>query len=399
MRLRDQIRLSGSAILFHRRRSFLTALGIAIGIMAVVLLTSIGEGVQRFVMAEFTQFGTNLVAVNPGKTTTFGVSGAIVSNVRPLSLDDAEALKNLPQVIDAVPLVQGNAAVESDGRSRRTMVFGVGAGVPEVWQIKVALGRFLPDEDPRRARAFAVLGSKLKQELFGDRSPLGERIRVGGERFRVIGVMESKGQMLGFDLDDTLYLPVGRALAMFDRESLMEVDILYHPDADAETISERIRQRLLERHGHEDFTIITQDEMLDVLGSVLEILTLAVGALGGISLLVGGVGILTIMTIAIRERMSEIGLLRALGASRRQVLMLFLGEAVVLAGLGGLAGLALGALLAWLLGILVPGLSTHTSWSYALLALGISALTGLLAGVLPALRAARLNPIEALRNE
>ena len=399
MLIADLLRFTGASLVAHRTRSLLTGLGIAVGIAAVVLLTSIGEGVQRFVLAEFTQFGTNLLAVTPGKASTFGMSGAVISNVRPLSLEDAESLQDLPQVNEVVPLVQGNAAVEGNGRSRRAMVFGVGAGVPQVWQVEPALGRFLPDDEPRRARAFAVLGAKLRDELFGTASPLGERIRVGGESYRVIGVMRPKGQMLGFDLDDTVYIPVVRAMAMFDRRSLMEVDLLYRAGADVEALTERIRRRLTRRHGSEDFTIVTQDQMLEVLDSVLGVLTLAIGALGGISLLVGGVGILTIMTISVNERTAEIGLLRALGARRRQVLTLFLAEATVLAAAGGITGLGLGAGGAWLLGQAVPALPTHTSWGYALLAEGIAVAIGLLAGVAPALRAVGLDPVQALRAE
>jgi putative ABC transport system permease protein len=399
MRFGDLIHLTGSAVLAHRVRSLLTITGIAVGIASVVLLTAIGEGVQRFVVNEFTQFGTNLIAISPGKTETFGMSGAIISNVRPLSLDDAEALQQLPRVRAVVPFVQGNAEVEARGLTRRTAVFGTGAAVPEVWQITPALGRFLPDDEPRRARAFAVLGSKLRSELFGTSSPLGERIRIGGETYRIIGSMEPKGQMLGFDLDDTVYIPVGRAMAMFDRESVMEIDVLYRADTDADALSEQIRKRLITRHGNEDFTIVTQDQMLEVLDSVLDVLTLAVGALGAISLAVGGIGILTIMTISVNERTAEVGLLRALGAGRRQVIGLFLGEAVVLAAAGGLIGLALGAGGAWLIGAAIPGLPTHVAWSYALLALMVAVVIGLLAGVMPASRAARMDPVTALRSE
>jgi putative ABC transport system permease protein len=188
-------------------------------------------------------------------------------------------------------------------------------------------------------------------------------------------------------------------MAMFNRDSLMEVDLLYDPQATAEGMSKRIRTLLKARHGREDFTITTQEQMLSVLGDVLSILTLGVGALGGISLLVGGVGVLTVMSIAVNERTREIGLLRALGASRGQVLGLFLGEAVVLALLGGLAGLILGAAVAWLIGILIPALPVHISWFYAALGAGLAAITGLLAGVVPARHAARLDPIQALHTE
>jgi len=399
MLTRDFVKLALGSVLAHRMRSFLTALGIAVGIASVVLLTSIGEGIHRFVLAEFTQFGTNLIAVTPGKASTLGISGAVISNVRPLSMDDAEVLGRLPRVLAVVPVVQGNAAIEAGRRSRRTMVLGVGSAVPEVWSMKPSVGRFLPADDPRHARPFAVLGSKVRSELFASENPLGKRIRIGSESYRVIGVMESKGQMLGFDLDDAVYIPVQKAMSMFNRESVMEIDLLYSPDADNEALSNSIKKLLTSRHGSEDFTIITQDQMLETLGSILDVLTLAVGALGGISLLVGGIGILTIMTIAITERTPEIGLLRAIGAGQREILALFISEAVVLAGIGGTAGLILGAGGAWLLGIAVPALPTHTPWSYVLAAELLAAAIGLAAGVAPAYKAANLDPIEALRAE
>jgi putative ABC transport system permease protein len=399
MLISDFVKLTLSAVIMQRMRSFLTALGIAVGIASVVLLTSIGEGIHQFVLAEFTQFGTNLIGITPGKSTTTGMSGALISTVRPLSLDDADALERIPQVRAVVPVVQGNAPVEAGKRSRRTSIFGVGADVPAVWQINIAVGRFLPDDDPRSARAFAVLGSKLRDELFGSDNPLGQRIRIGGERYRVIGAMESKGQLLGFDLDDAVYIPAARALAMFNRESLMEIDLLYTTGSNADAVARHASELLIARHGREDFTVITQEQMLDVLGSVLGILTLSVGAIGGISLLVGGVGILTIMTIAVNERTSEIGLLRAIGAGRKQILALFIGEAVVLSSIGGLAGLVIGTGGAWLLGSIVPALPIHTPWSYVFLAEILAALVGLFAGVLPARHAAGLNPVDALRAE
>ncbi len=399
MKFTDLIRLSSGSLIAHKLRSFLTALGIAVGIAAVVLLTSIGEGIHRFVLSEFTQFGTNLIAITPGKTETFGMSAAVISNVRPLSLEDAEALGRIEHVMAVVPMVQGNAKVEAGNRDRRTMVFGIGSEVPQVWQMNVTMGRFLPDDDQRSARAYAVLGAKLRHELFGNDNPLGSRIRVGGVRYRVLGVMEPKGQMLGFDLDDAVYIPAGKALELFNRESLMEIDLLYRTGAPVDEVVSGATRLMLNRHGHEDFTVITQQQMLEILGSILNVLTFAVGALGGISLLVGAVGIFTIMTIAVNERVSEIGLLRALGAARSHVLGLFLGEATVLAAVGGFSGLVLGAGLAGLLGMLVPALPVHTSWNYVLAAEGLAIILGVIAGVLPARRAAELQPVEALRTE
>ena len=383
MLVKDSIKLSFGALRDQRMRSFLTAMGIAVGIASVVLLTSLGEGLHRFVLAEFTQFGTNLIAVNPGKTETAGMAGALISNIRPLTMEDALSLEKISRISGVIPFVQGTATVEVESKTRSTNIFGVGPKVPEVWQIKVAVGRFLPEDDPRAPRAFAAVGNKVRQELFGDVNPLGKKIRIGGERYIVSGVMEPKGQMLGFDLDDAVYIPTRRALAMYNRESLMEVDLLYQAGSNPDNIVKNIKRMLISRHGLEDFTITTQDQMMDVLGSILNVLTIAVGALGGISLLVGGVGILTIMTIAVNERTTEIGLLRAIGAGRGQILTVFLGEAVVLSALGGFAGLVIGTTGAILIDIFVPAIHTHTPWTYVLLSELTAVLIGLMAGVLP----------------
>jgi putative ABC transport system permease protein len=399
MLIKDSAKLAIHSLTSQRIRSLLTAVGIAVGIASVVLLTSLGEGIHRFVLTEFTQFGTNLIAVAPGKTTTSGMPGALISNVRPLTIEDALALERIHDILGVVPFVQGNAAVEMGHRSRRSYVFGVGHQVPEVWKMDVAVGRFLPEDDPRAARAFAVLASTVKKELFGKSNPLGRRIRIGGERYRVIGVMAAKGQMLGFDLDDAVYIPTARAMDMFGRESLMEIDVLYASGRKSDDMVYKIKRTIMARHGSEDFTMTTQEQMLAVLGSVLNVLTIAVGALGGISLLVGGVGISTIMTIAVNERTAEIGLLRAIGAGRKDILILFLGEATALSSIGGVAGLLVGAGGAWILGHVVPALPTHTPWLYVVFAEILAALIGLLAGVLPALRAANMDPIEALRAE
>jgi len=400
MLITDAIRLALRAIVAQRLRSFLTLLGIAVGIASVILLTSIGEGIHRFVLAEFTQFGTNIASISPGKVKTSGPAPTgIPTSVRPLTLDDARALRNLPHVTGMTATVWGNTELGGNGRIRRTTVNGVGADMLKVYSIKVKTGQFLPDEALENARAFVVLGAKLKTELFGSANPLGARVRVGNLQFRVIGVLEAKGQFLGVDLDDAAYIPTARALELYNRDGMMKIDLAYEEGVPAARIVDAVKATLTARHGREDFTITTQEDMLRTLSNILDVLTMAVGALGSISLLVGGVGIVTIMTIAVTERTGEIGLLVALGAPRRTILGLFLGEAIALSALGGLLGLLLGISLAQVIHLLVPALPVHTPLSFVALAESIAVFIGLLAGVLPARRAARLDAVDALRTE
>lgn len=262
-----------------------------------------------------------------------------------------------------------------------------------------AIGQFLPADDPRNPRAFAVLGAKVHKELFGDANPLGSVLQVGGSRFRIIGVMASKGQVLGFDLDDTVYIPTARALEIFNREGVMEVQVVYPPTTPLDEVMEDIKRIMVERHGREDFTITPQQQMLSTLSTVLDVLTFAVAVLGGISLLVGAVGMITLMHITVNERMAEIGLLNALGATPMRIRILFLLESTALSTLGGMIGLMTGSGIAGLLSVLFSDLPVNIPWRYVLAALILSGVIGLGAGVVPAMRAARLNPVDALRAE
>ncbi len=396
----ELVRLAWGAVTAHRLRSALTVLGIVIGIASVILLTSLGEGTRRYILSEFSQFGTNLIAIHKGRTTTSGVPGAIGGTIRKLTIDDAEALRRVHGIERLVPVMFGSARVEAGERGRNVIIYGVTSDVPEVWRFRVRQGRFLPPGDPRRGAPLAVLGPRLKRELFGEANPLGEHVRIGGARFLVIGVMEPKGEFLGFDMDDTAYVPVQSAQALFHRDELTEIDVLFSREVPVERVKEGIRRALTDRHGgEEDFTITTQTEMLDVLGRVLSIVSLAVGGIGAISLVVGAIGILTMMWISVGERTAEIGLVRALGATRRQVLRLFLLEAALLSVAGGAIGVAGGLAVGWLVRSAVPGLPFHTTLAFVLAALGASLFVGLASGVLPARRAAELDPLEALRAE
>jgi putative ABC transport system permease protein len=396
----DLLRLAWHALWFHRQRSLLTVLGILIGIASVILLTSIGEGTRTFVLSQFTQFGTNLASVTPGRISTSGLPGALGTTIHPLTLEDAAALERVRGVKRVVPVLTGTAPVEFAGRTRHCFVYGATADAPETWRMHVRSGRFLPRLELRQGAPVAVLGPKLKRELFGEANCLGQHVRISGQRYLVIGLMESKGQFLGFDIDDGAYIPVAEAQRLFNREALQEIDLLIANASFIDAVAERVRGLLKQRHkGVEDFTITTQTGMLETLDRVIRIVSLAVAGIGGISLLVGSIGILTMMWISVNERTSEIGLARAIGASPGQVLLLFLGEAVLLSMLGGVLGLATGIGLAQLLHYYVPALPVQTPPEYVLLALAVSFLVGLLSGLLPARRAARLNPIVALAAE
>lgn len=399
MRLADLLFWLWRALLAGRSRSLLSALGIAIGIASVTLLTGIGEGLRLYLLDSFSQFGTRLIAVTPGKTETAGGPPGILSSSRPLLLEDADALARLPGVEAALPVVQGQGEVRSRGLTRSTAILGTGPAALLGWRLTLVQGRFLPADDSAMPRAYAVLGAKVAAELFPGGDGPGSLLRAGDRRFRVAGVLAPKGQFLGFDLDDMIYLPAAHAQALFNKEGLQEIDVIYGAGQGEAEITAQIRRVLTARHGAEDFTLTSQQDMLASLDKILTIIKLAVGGLGIISLLIGAVGIFSIMSIAQQERIPEVGLLMALGCPRRRILLLFLLEAVVLALLGGAMGLALLGGLKLLLALLAAGLPLSLHPLYLLLALGCSALVGLLAGVAPALRAVRLDPVVALRGD
>jgi len=397
--VRDLLRLALGSVLGHRLRSVLSMVGIAIGIASVILLTSIGEGTRRYMVGQFTQFGTNLIAIHPGKTQTTGLPGVFGGTTRKLTLDDALAVGRVPGVEEVVPVAFGSARMEANDRARSLFVYGVTPNVPKAWKFSVRQGGFWPAGDPQRGAQVAVLGPKAKRELFGETNALGRFVRIGGARFRVIGVMSSKGQFLGFDIDDAAYVPVASALKLFNLPEVNEIDVVYSQAALSERVERDIRRLLAERHGSEDFSVTTQAAMLEVFDNVMNVVTMAVGAIAGISLLVGAIGILTMMWIAVGERTAEIGLARAVGATRGQVHLLFLTEAAALSTAGGTLGVLVGMGLAALLRLAIPGLPVSTPPLFVALAVGVSLATGLLSGLLPARRAAALDPIEALRAE
>lgn len=398
MRARDLFELSAEALRAHRLRYSLSALAIAVGIAAVVLLVSIGEGTRRYVQSQVSMFGTTLVGVHRGRVETQGIPGG-VSGSRPLTLDDARALRRIPGLVAVTPYAWGTALVEGGGRQRRVIVQGVTSDVPRAWQFRVAEGEFIPLADWDRRMPVTVLGPKLARELFGSRSPVGERVRIGEARFRVIGVMESKGQFVGFDLDDTAYIPIADCMALFNLSELVEIDLVAASLDDVDAMAEEARRIMIERHRTDDVTVVSQKEAMEMVDNILRVLTGAVTAIAAISLLVGSIGILTILWIVVRERTAEIGLVQALGGTRRQIVLWYLCEAALTAAAGGAAGLVLGVGGAWLLSRAVPGLQSWTSPEVVVGAFVLSVAVGLAAGAAPAVRASRLDPVESLRAE
>lgn len=400
MSLADLLGLTFEALRAHRMRYGLSALAIAVGVAAVVLLSSIGEGTRRFIMGQFTQFGTTLVAVVPGRVETQGPPSIQGNSARKLTLDDARALRRLSDVDALTPVTYGSTVVEYGNRSRRVYVYGTTSHGERVWSTRVEVGQFIPEMDWDRTAAVVALGPRLKRELFEDANALGEIVRIGQSRFRVIGIMESKGQVLGFDIDDSAYIPVANAIALFNRPELDEIDILAASTDAIDPVADAAKALLKARHdGKEDFTVVTQKDMQGTINRILGIVSAVVTGIAGISLLVGAIGILTIMWIVVQERVTEIGLVKALGARRGQILGWYLFEAAVTALVGGLAGLAAGLGGAWALGRFLPGLEAYTPPGVVVAALLMALLVGLGAGVAPALRAARLDPVEALRGE
>lgn len=405
MNARDLGGLVLEALRVHRLRSGLTMLGIVIGMGAVVLMSSIGEGARAGVMAQFSQFGTTIVQVQPGLTKTLGMSpGALGGTTHPLTVEDALALRRVRGVRFVAPHVVGMGEVEARRRSRHTYVYGTTWDDQHILGWYPRVGTFLPAGDPDQAPPVCVLGATVARELFPGTSPLGARVRVGETQLRVVGVMSSKGQMLGFDLDDMVYVPVRRAMAMFDRQGVTEVHALIDSHARIEPAMRDIGRVLRERHdGDEDVTITSQADMLTVVDQVMGVLTAGVLAIAAISVLVGALGILTIQWVSVHERTAEVGLMKALGASRGQIVAVFLAEAAGLSSLGGLAGGLGGAAFAVGLDALAATAGVDLRawppvWAVPT-SIGVALVVGVLAGALPALRAADLDAIEALRAE
>ncbi|MFC4146423.1 ABC transporter permease [Micromonospora mangrovi] len=394
MRVAEAWRVALDALRANRMRSALTMLGVIIGVASVVLLVAIGTGTKQKVEQQVEGLGSNLLLVVPGK---IDVGTAPV--VSPLTLKDVDAVSRVVGDPSRVAVtVASGATARAGNRSDFTTVQGVLETTPTVFTRSLARGRYLTGADVDTSRRVAVLGASVATALFPDRDPLGQQIALAGVRFRVIGVFTPLGQSLGVDRDDEVHVPVTAAQRLWGTQ---RVDGIAVKAPDRERIGElgdRITAELSRRHPDTEFSAVTQQQILGVLGDILGVLTGVLAAIAGISLLVGGVGVSNIMLVSVRERTREIGLRKAVGARPRDIGVQFLLEAVLLTAIGGLTGMALGVGAALLVDAVSPIPAAITWWSLAL-AFGVSAAVGIVFGVVPAQRAGRLDPVVALRAE
>jgi putative ABC transport system permease protein len=380
-------------------RSGLMLLAMGIGVAAVMVLTALGEGARRYVTGEFSSLGTNLVIVIPGRSETTGASPALFAGETPrdLTVADAAALTRSALVSRVAPIMVGSAAASYGSRTREVSVIGSTADMLEVRHWKLAAGGFLPRGDWGRGATVCVIGEKIRSELFGAGPAVGQWLRIGDWRFRVIGVLASEGRSIGVDVQELVVIPVASAEALFNSQALFRVLVEARSREAMPRVTQWVLDTLRERHqGEEDVTVITQDAVLATFDRIFQALTMTLGGIAAISLGVAGILIMNVMLVAVSQRTAEIGLLKALGADRRQIILLFLVEAVLLSVLGAVVGMLAGAAGSWGIGRIYPALDVVApGWAIGAAA-AVAIITGLVFGIMPARRAAQLDPIRAL---
>ncbi|MDR1229623.1 MAG: ABC transporter permease [Azoarcus sp.] len=395
----DTLRFAIRAALGYPLRTALLILAMSIGVAAVVTLTAVGDGMRRYVAGQFASLGANLIIVLPGRTETGGLqpNSFVASTPRDLTIEDAAALARAPLVQRAAPISAGNSEAAANGRLREVMVLGTSSDFIAIRQLSLAQGNFLPVTDWRRGGAVAVLGATVHNELFGNNSSIGQTIRLGDRRLRIVGVMEPSGQGLDMNTDELVIVPVATAQAIFDTGSLFRI-LVETRDRDAiDAAKTGLENIMRERHeGELDVTLVTQDAVLVTLDDILGLLTLAIAGIAAISLIVAGILVMNVMLVAVTQRTAEIGLLKAFGARGRDIVCIFLTEAALLSFAGALTGYLFGLAGAWLVRLRWPELPAWPpAWAVAA-ALCVALGSGLVFGVMPARRAAALDPVLAL---
>ena len=396
----DSIRYALSALSGARMRTALMLLAMSVGVAAVVVLTALGEGARQYIAGEFSSLGTNLLIVIPGRNETTGGGGPPPLGgltVRDLTLDDALALNRSRAVEAVAPLAIGEAPASFGNKSRDSMIMGSTHELQAVRQLEIAQGRFLPAGDPRQSEPVCVIGETIRTELFGAKPALGQWLRVGDRRFRVVGIISQKGESLGANMDEVVVIPVASAQALFNSFSLFRILIQARGRDSIAPALKDVKRILAERHeGEEDVTVITQDSVLAAFDRIFKALTLTVAGIAAISLVVAGILVMNVMLVAVSQRTHEIGLLRALGATGRRIRILFLLEAGLLSVFGAALGLVIGWLGSLAIVYFFPTLPAQPPIWAVVAGTGIAVVTGILFAWMPSRRAARLDPVEAL---
>lgn len=394
MRFAEAWRVAIDALKANRLRSTLTMLGVIIGVAAVVVLVAIGTGTKQQIERQVEGLGSNLLIVLPGQ-----VSLGSAPSVSRMNLDDVDAVSKIVGDRNRVAVsVASGETVAAGNVDTFATINGVIETTPQVFVRSLTRGTYLSRSDVDTQRRVAVLGWSVAKTLFGERDAVGQQVTIAGVRFRVIGVFSQLGQSLGVDRDNEVHIPITSAQRLLGTNRVDGIAIKAPNRAEIDDLSARIIAELGRRHPGTEFSAVTQEQILGVLGDILGVLTGVLAAIAGISLLVGGVGVSNIMLVSVRERTKEIGLRKAVGARPRDISVQFLLEAVLLTTLGGIIGMGLGIGAALLVAALSPVPAAITWWSLAL-AFGVSAAVGIIFGVVPAQRAGRLDPVVALRTE
>ena len=399
MRTSDLIRFARDAATGNPLRAGLLVLAMSIGVASVVILTALGDGARRYVMNEFSSLGSNLVIVLPGRSETGGFSpgNAITNTTRDLTIDDAQALERASAVARVAPLAVGTSEISAEGKLREVLVAGTTSQYVELRKMAMAQGRFLAPGDWRRGNSEAVIGAKVRDELFGANPALGQLVRIGDRRVRIVGVLAAAGQGLSMNTDELVFVPVSLAQSMFNSNTLFRIMIEAHGRETIDAAKAQITEIIKLRHeGELDVTVITQDAVLATFDRLLSALTLGVAGIAAISLAVAGILVMNVMLVSVTQRTAEIGLLKALGATGSGIRAVFLTEAVLLSFTGAVVGYVLGLLGAAVIRQLYPTFPAYPPDWAVLAGLGTALVTGILFGVMPARRAAQMDPVQAL---
>ncbi len=399
MRPADLLQFSTQSLLRQRTRGAMILFSMGLGVAAVLILTALGVGARGYVLNEFSSIGKNVLLMFPGRNeTTGGMPPIMGATARDITLEEAHLLKSRISAIDEIaPMVLGSSRVAYGERGREVMIFGTTALFVPVRHLALAQGRNLTSGDFRRSINEAIIGEKLKAELFGSKGAIGEFVRIGDSRFRVIGILQGRGDTMGVDMSDSAIIPVAAAQRLFNASGLFRVMIELNESASATTAKTQIENAMREFHQNElDVTVVSPDAMMATFDKILTAMTLAVGAIGAISLLVAGILIMNVMLISVSQRTREIGLLKALGASSTDVLRIFLTEAMLLTSFGALFGVLFGLGVVHIARALLHNVPFDAPLWAIVTATGTALLTGLAFAWMPARRASLLQPVDAL---